>query len=70
MIDEGEFIGLMLIWLTFMSLVFYYVVRIGLMLREQHIVERMYRLRLATLRGKAVREMANVRGALEGSEVQ
>jgi hypothetical protein len=58
MLDEGEIVGLLLIWLTFMSLVGYYVVRIGLMLREQRIVERAYRLRLATLRGKAVREMA------------
>jgi hypothetical protein len=29
-----------------------YVVRIGLMLREQRIMERAYRLRLATVRGK------------------
>ena len=58
MLDEGEIVGLLLVWLAFMSLVGYYVVRIGLMLREQHVMERAYRLQLAMRMGKAVREMA------------
>lgn len=62
MIDEGEFIGLMLVWLTFMSVVGVYVVRIGLMLREQRIIEHAYRMRLAALRGRAVRESAETGG--------
>ncbi len=56
MLDEEEFTALMVIWLGFMTVVGVYVVRIVLMLREQRIMERAYRLRLATLRGKAVRE--------------
>lgn len=59
MLDLGEVTGLLVLWLAFMSVVGVYVVRIGLMLREQRIVERGYRLRLATLRGKAVREIAS-----------
>lgn len=59
MIDAGEFMALMLIWLAFMAVIGVYVVRIGLMLREQRIMERAYLLRLATLRGKAAREMAS-----------
>ena len=59
MIDEGEFVGLLVLWLAFMSVLGVYVVRIGLMLREQRIVEHVYRMRLAALRGKAIREMAD-----------
>ncbi len=63
MIDEGEFVALLVIWLAFMSVIGVYAVRIGLMLREQRIMERAYRLRLATLRGKSVREMAGTSGS-------
>ena len=57
MLDEGEFWGgLFVLWLSLVTLVGYYVVRIALMLRKQVIMERLYRLRLAALRGKAVRE--------------
>ena len=62
MIDEGEFVGLLVLWLAFMSVLGVYVVRIGLMLREQRIVEDVYRMRLAALRGKAIREMAETGG--------
>jgi hypothetical protein len=58
MLALGEVTGVLVLWLAFVSLVGYYVVRIALMLREQHIMERAYRLRLAVLRGKAVREGA------------
>jgi hypothetical protein len=63
MFDEGEIIAVLMLWLAFMTVVGIYVVRIGLMLREQRILERAYRLRLATLRGRSVREMA---GTTEG----
>jgi len=57
MLDEGEFWGgLFLLWLSLVSLVGYYVARIALLLRKQVIRERIYRLRLAAQRGKAVRE--------------
>ena len=57
MLDEGEFWGgLFVLWLSLVSLVGYYVARIALMLRKQYVMERIYRLRLAVLRGKAVRE--------------
>ena len=62
MIDEGEFVGLLVLWLAFMSVFGVYAVRIGLMLREQRIVEHAYRMRLAALRGKAIREMAETGG--------
>ena len=62
MLDLGEVTGLMVLWLAFMTVIGVYVVRIGLMLREQRIMERAYRLRLATLRGKAAREMAGTSG--------
>jgi len=57
MLDEGEFwVGVFVLWLALVSLVGYYVARIALMLRQQYIMERAYRLRLALIRGKAVRE--------------
>jgi len=56
--DVAEVVGLLVIWLAFMSIVGFYTVRIGLMMRGQHLTERAYRLRLAKLRGKTVREMA------------
>jgi hypothetical protein len=59
---DEEFMALLVIWLGFMSVAGFYVVRIGLMLREQRIVEQVYRMRLAALRGKAVREMAESDG--------
>jgi hypothetical protein len=58
MFDEGEFWAVFSLWLVLVSLVGFYVVRIALMLREQWVLERMYRLRLATLRGKAIRDTA------------
>lgn len=63
MIDEGEFVGLLVLWLAFMSVFGVYVVRIGLILREQRIVEHAYRMRLAALRGRAIREMAETGGS-------
>ena len=54
--------ALLMLWLAFMTVIGIYVVRIGLMLHEQRIMERAYRLRLATLRGKAVREAAGTSG--------
>jgi hypothetical protein len=57
MFYEGEFWGgVLVLWLSLVALVGYYVVRIALMLRKQYIVERIYRLRLAALHGKALRE--------------
>lgn len=56
--DEGEFWAVFTLWLALVSLVGYYVVRIAMMLRGQWVLERMYRLRLATLRGRAIRERA------------
>jgi len=58
MLVERELLALLLIWLAFMTVVAVYVVRIGLMLRGQRITERAYRLRLATLRGRMMRETA------------
>jgi hypothetical protein len=58
MFDEGEFWAVFVLWLALVTLVGYYVVRIGLMLRQQWMIERGYRLRLAMLRGKAIRERA------------
>ena len=59
MLDEGEFWGgVFLLWLSLVSLVGYYVARIALMLRKQYVTERIYRLRLAAQRGKALREAA------------
>ena len=57
MFYEGDFWGgVLVLWLSLVALVGYYVVRIALMLRKQYIVERIYRLRLAALHGKALRE--------------
>jgi len=57
MLEEGEFWGgVFVLWLSLVSLVGYYIVRIALMLRNQYIIERIYRLRLAALHGKALRE--------------
>ena len=58
MFDEGEFWAVFVLWLALVTLVGFYVVRIALMLREQWIIERGYRLRLAMLRGKSIREGA------------
>ena len=62
MLDWGENMALLMLWLAFMTVIGVYVVRIGLMVREQRIMERAYRLRIATLRGRAVREMAGTSG--------
>ena len=51
-----DFIGLTLLWLAFMTVVGIYLARIGLLVREQQLIERAYRLHLATARGRAVRE--------------
>ena len=56
MIDLGESVALLGVWLGFMAVVGAYAVRIALMVRGQRIAERTLRLRLATLRGSAVRE--------------
>ena len=58
--DDWEgFIGLALLWLGFMTVVGIYVARIGILVREQQLIERAYRLNLATARGRAVREAAS-----------
>ena len=62
MLDWGENMALLMLWLAFMTVIGVYVVRIGLMVREQRIMERAYRLRIAMWRGKAVREMAGTSG--------
>ena len=54
--DWGDFIGLLLIWLAFISVVGIYVARIGILVREQQLMERAYRMHLAAAMGKAVRE--------------
>ncbi len=54
--DWGDFIALLLIWLAFMAVVGVYVARIGILVREQQLMERAYRLRLAAARGREVRE--------------
>ena len=48
--------GVFLLWLTFMAVVAAYVVRIGILWREQRLTERAYRLQLAKSMGRAVRE--------------
>ncbi len=53
-----EAIALLVVWLGFMFVVGVYVVRIGLLVREQRLLERDYRLRLATRRGRTVGEMS------------
>ena len=58
MIELEEATALFVLWLGFMTVVGVYVTRIGLMLRRQRVTEREYRLRLATHRGRTVREMA------------
>lgn len=57
MIVLEEMTALAVIWLGLVSVVGYYVIRIGLMLRAQRNTERTYRLRLA-VRARAVRESA------------
>ena len=54
--DWGDLFALLLIWLTFVGLVGFYVLRIGFLLREQWLMERSYRLHLAVRRGRALRE--------------
>ena len=54
--DWGDFYALLLIWLGFVTLVAFYVVRIASLLREQWLNERAYRFRLAARRGRAIRE--------------
>ena len=54
--------ALLMLWLAFMTVIGVYVVRIGLMVREQRIREGAYGLRMGTLRGRAVREMAGTSG--------
>ncbi len=51
-----DVLGLFTVWLGFMAVVAIYVVRIGIMWREQQLMERAYRLRLAKSMGEAVRE--------------
>jgi len=56
--EDGEWFGLLMMWMVFMTVVGVYVIRIGLMLSEQRAIERSYRLRLAMHRGRAAREAA------------
>ena len=56
MFEVDEFIPLLVLWLAFMAVLGAYVVKISLMLREQKILERAYRLKIATIHGKAIRE--------------
>jgi hypothetical protein len=58
MFYDGELWATFSVWLGFMCVIGYYVIRIALMVREQRITEHAIRLHLAALRGKAVREMA------------
>jgi hypothetical protein len=48
--------GVFLLWLAFMAVVAVYVVRIGILWREQRLMERFYRLQLAKSMRRAVRE--------------
>ena len=50
--------GAFVLWLTFMAVVVVYALRIGLLLREQRLAERAYRMRLARSMGRAVREQS------------
>ena len=52
----GDVYEVLLLWLAFMAVVAVYVVRIGFLWREQRLMERAYRLRLAKAMGRAVRE--------------
>lgn len=52
----GDVYEVLLLWLTFMAVVAVYVVRIGVLWREQLLMERFYRLQLAKSMGRAVRE--------------
>ncbi len=61
-----DVIGLFLLWLAFMVVVGVYVARIGIMVREQQLMERAYRLRLASARGRELREASA--GAIERAE--
>ena len=56
MFDEGEWLAVFVMWVAFMSVVGVYVIRIGLILREQRMMERDLRLRIAMRKGRAVRE--------------
>ena len=47
--------GLFLVWLAFMAVVAVYVFRIGVLWREQRLMERAYQLRLARSLGEAAR---------------
>jgi hypothetical protein len=56
--DRAELYGVLLVWLGLMTVVCWYGSRIFLMLREQSIIERAYRMHLAVRRGRQVREQA------------
>ena len=51
-----EFLALFLVWLGLVAVVGVYVVRIAILVREQRLVERVYRLRLARSLGETVRD--------------
>jgi hypothetical protein len=53
--EEREWFWLLMMWMTFMTVVGVYVIRIGIILAEQRANERSYRLRLAMHRGRAAR---------------
>jgi len=56
MLEVEEVAALFLLWLGLVTLVGFFVVRIGLLVRRQRLAERAYRLRLALQLGRAVRE--------------
>jgi len=64
MFDEDAVAAVAVLWVAFMAVLGFYVIRIGMMLHQQRATERYYRLRLALHRGRLSRDAAR----LEGSE--
>lgn len=60
MFDEDALAAVVVLWVAFMAVLGFYVIRIGMMLHQQRATERYYRLRLAMQRGRQSREAARV----------
>jgi hypothetical protein len=60
MFDEDAVAAVVVLWVAFMAVLGFYVIRIGMMLHQQRSTERYYRLRLALHRGHLSREAARV----------
>ena len=60
MFDEDALAAVVVLWVAFMAVLGFYVIRIGMMLYQQRSTERYYRLRLAMRRGRLSREVTRV----------